>query len=81
MISKIKSNILWILGGLVGILALLARHFYAQSVAAKVRVKQGEDKVMAAKEKAKVDRLLREVKSAEKHRKALLKQYRDSKLP
>ena len=76
-----RNKIMYILGGLVGLLALIARHFYAEAVKAKVRVKQGEDKLLAEKEKAKVDKLLREVKSAEEHRKALVRQYRDSKLP
>ena len=71
----IKNKALLILGILAGIATLAARHFYHKSVIAQTKVKQGADRLIVEKERAKIEKLMVEVKSAEEHRKNLVNQF------
>jgi len=74
----IKNKFLLILGIFATISALAARYFYHQSLKAKTKVHQGDAKLIAEKEKAKLESLMKEVKGAEAYRKSLVDQFRSN---
>ena len=77
MLSKLKSNALWVLAGLLGLAAATIRFLYQKNMQLQVKVKHGDAKLAAEKEKKYVDRAVREAQRATANRKSLVDRFRN----